>query len=207
MRQGARLSDSTSGLAVTAAMRSVLFLALAISVTSCADSTTDPRPEPFLLGNPSFEKDGEPTLAGWESLHPSLSHLVDTRSGGSPDGGSWCLRLKGGWTPSVGTVVTPVFGLRQGDVVEISAWVRRLPYQFDCGDGGARVAIATGESRTDFARYKSVTSLDTTWTEVTVVDTVTTVRDSVWVVLSGLHDPICAPVGLVDDVSLRLIQR
>ena len=145
-----------------------------------------------------------PTLRAWEPPRTSISHLIDTRAEGSPHGGSWCIQLTGGWGTK-GAALTPVHGVRQGDVLEVSAWVRRLPSR-DGGQGGANVIIATGETRTNISRYKVGASHDTTWTQVVVVDTVAS-AESVWVYLEAFPDHLYSPIGLVDDISVRLVQE
>src|SRR3989442_7789622 len=118
----------------------------------------------------------------------------------------WSLQLEADWAPTQGYVTRPIHGLRNGDVLRLSALVRALG-----DDGGGVVGLATGKSYELATHTKLASSAQKAWTPVSVEDTVSTAPgDTVWIVLSSFNTEITVRRGLFDRISLhrtRLVDR
>lgn len=150
-----------------------------------------PSPGGNLLPNGSFEENGQPSLAGWEVISPSLTALVPEPA---PGGGSWALQLEADWAPTRGFVRALVPGFIPGETLRLSAWVRAAGLM-----GGGMMYLSTGTWISAQA-----TSMASEWTQIILVATPPVAPgDSLWVVLSSLHTEIAPRVGLFDRVVLE----
>ena len=148
-----------------------------------------------LLPNGSFESGGRPTLEGWRVNNGALTSLVAEPA---PGGGNWSLELEADWAPTSGYITAPIPDLRNGDVLQLSAYLRALST-----DGGGAIGIAVGKSYELAQHFKHVESTDTSWTQVSLQDTVSIAEgDTVWVVLSSFHTESVRREGLFDRVVL-----
>ena len=176
----------------------ILLFVCALFLSGCEESIVQPpQEEPTLMLSSSFEKEGNPTLEGWR---PANSFLTSFASDTPPGGGSWSLKLDADWAPTTGFVYAALPGIHSADIIQLSAYVKAL------GDtGGGSVEIRTG-STVWSAAGKMVSINDTSWTRISVVDTVAIGEgDSVWVVLSSLHTELVSRTGLFDLVSVGKI--
>jgi len=168
---------------------------------SCTKSVVEPirQPAQELILNGSFERDGEPTLKGWRITNPRVTTLVREPA---PRGGVWSLALEADWAPTTGYVTMPILGVRDGDVLRLSASVRAVD-----AEGGGSIALSVGPSyglRLNRAKWADASS--TSWTRLSVQDTVRLAPgDTVWVALSSFHTEITRRQGRFDLVSLRRI--
>jgi hypothetical protein len=172
---------------------------LALVQLSCTKSVVGPIPQPAeeLILDGSFERNGEPTLEGWRITNPSVTTLVRDPA---PGGGDWSLALDADWAPTTGYVTMPILGVRDGDVLRLSAFVRAAD-----AEGGGSIALVVGPSyglQLDRARWAHTSSAS--WTRLSVQDTVQLAPgDTVWVALSSFHTEIMRRQGRFDLVSLR----
>lgn len=168
---------------------------------SCSKSVVGPIPAPpgELIFDGSFERDRQPTLEGWRIANPSVTTLVPEPA---PGGGEWSLGLEADWAPTTGYVTMPIPGIRDGDVLRLSAFVRAVD-----ADGGGSITLSVGPSygfRQNRAKRAATSS--TTWTYLSVQDTVSLgPGDTVWVALSSFDTEITRRQGRFDLVSLRRI--
>jgi hypothetical protein len=175
---------------------------LALIQLSCTKSVVGPIPQPAeeLILDGSFERDGEPTLKGWRITNPSVTTLIREPA---PGGGEWSLALEADWAPTTGYVTMPIPGVRDGDVLRLSAFVRAVD-----AEGGGSIALSVGPSyglRLNRAKWSYASS--TSWTRLSVQDTVLLAPgDTVWVALSSFHTEITRRQGRFDLVSLRRIR-
>ena len=171
---------------------------LALVQGSCGNSTMGPIPRrgEVVILEESFERAGVPTLEGWRVANPSLATLVRQPA---PGGGAWSLRLEADWAPTTGFVTMPIPGIRDGDVLRLSAYVRAVD-----AEGGGSIALSVGPSYgLRGNRVKAAYAASTAWTLLTVQDTVSLARgDTVWVSLSSFHTEIVRRDGLFDLVTL-----
>lgn len=150
-----------------------------------------PPPGGNLLPNGGFERDGQPTLGGWEVINPALTSVAP---GGAPEGGSWALRLQADWAPTTGLVHAPIMGVVPGQAMRLSAWMRA-----EGSAGGGAIYLTSGAWTS-----LPVVSEAPIWTpvEMTLVPQIAP-GDTLWVVLSSLHTEIVPRVGLFDRVALE----
>jgi len=170
---------------------------------ACGEYTTDPAVNPpagNLIPNGSFERNGQATLDTWQVSNSSLTSLTPEAA---PGGGKWSLRLQSDGAPSTGVVKFQVPGLKDGDSVRLSAYVRATDEK---GGGLVGLEVTSLDGR---SRHKSFASTaDTQWTQVGVTDTLALEPgDSVWVVLSSPPTELAARAGLFDLVTLERLSR
>jgi hypothetical protein len=165
---------------------------------SCGESVTRPilHLEDERILDSSFERDGQPTLEGWQITNPSLTSLVPDPA---PGGGKWSLQLDADWAPTTGFVTVPIPGIRDGDVLRLSAFVRAVDTE---GGGMIGLQVGPGFGR----RAKWAWAGGTSWTRLSVQDTVSLAPgDTAWVVLSSPYTEITRRQGHFDRVELRRI--
>ena len=177
---------------------------VALSQFSCAKSIVGPIPQPAekLILDSSFERDGLPTFEGWRIANPSVTTLVREPA---PGGGEWSLGLEADWAPTTGVVTRPILGVRDGDVLRLSAFVRAVDVE-----GGGAIGLSIGPSyglRTNRAKWASTDG--TAWTLLSVQDTVSLgPADTVWVALtSGGAEVAPRSQGRFDLVVLSRIRN
>jgi len=171
---------------------------------ACEEYTTDPSPAVNppagnLIPNGSFERNGQATLDTWQVSNSSLTTLAPQAA---PEGGQWSLRLQSDGAPSTGQVKFQVPGLKDGDSVRLSAYVRAD----DSGGGLVGLEVTSADGR---LRHKSFASTeDTQWTQVRVTDTLSLEPgDNVWVVLRSPPTQLNARAGLFDLVKLERLGK
>jgi hypothetical protein len=169
---------------------------------SCGKSAIGPIRDPSeeLILDVSFEQGGQPTLEGWRVMNPSLTTLVPEAA---PGGGRWSLGLEADWAPTTGFVTRPIPGIEDGDVLRLSAYVRAVD-----ADGGGSIALAVGPSYELGGRIGQACTSSTSWTVLSVQDTVVLAPgDTVWVALSSPHTEVARRQGRFDRVRLTRIRR
>jgi hypothetical protein len=118
-------------------------------------------------------------------------------------GGNWSLELTSDGLPSTGFAYASVNGVQSGDILRLSTFIRAT----GTPGGGGTIQIRVGPSLW-LGVGKSSSSNDTTWTRVTVSDTVALGSgDSVWVVLSASADELLARKGRFDLVQLDRLSQ
>jgi len=166
---------------------------------SCSEKVVAPSQPPTdqLPFEWSFEQDGQPTLEGWRIGNPSLTTLVREPA---PGGGEWSLGLAADWAPTTGFIFRPMLGVRNGDILQLSAFVRAFGQS-----GGGFIVLSVGPDSRQ-GRGKWAGSASTSWTQLSVQDTVSLAPgDTVWVTLSSPNTEVAARQGRFDLVELRRI--
>ncbi len=108
------------------------------------------------------------------------------------------MQLAADWAPTSGFAFQPVTGLAPGSIVRLSAFVRGVGNYGGCG-----ILLLTYHGRTTSAR-----SCDTSWTRVSVVDTLaSTEPDTLWVRLSSPITEVVPFLQQFDLVKLDEIAR
>jgi hypothetical protein len=145
-----------------------------------------------LLSNGTFERNGQPTLRGWQVANPALTSLVFEPA---PGDGSWALKLDADWLPPSGFVRAAVGGVQNGETLRLSARMRAVGMP-----GGGMMYLTSGTWSSERAW-----SSDPEWNRVSLTTTASTsAGDSLWVVLSALGAEITVGgAGLFDDVVLE----
>ncbi len=178
-------------------------------VVGCEDSGTSSDGETLpkeqwsenLITNNSFEFNGQPTLAGWRAGNPDLATPFNEAP---PTGGEWCLQLVADWAPTMGFVLTTIPEVEDGDILRLSCYVRAIN-----SDGGGSISLVVGSYPFNSNNYTNGRySSDTTWTYLSVQDTVELgAGDSVMVLCSSFHTEITPRIGLFDLVTLQRIEN
>lgn len=171
---------------------------LAAAQMSCSSSTVGPIPpagEAVIFAD-SFEHNGTPTLEGWRLGNPSLTTLEQEPA---PGGGRWGLGLEADWAPTTGFIAMPIPGIRNGDVLRLSAYVRAVDSM-----GGGSIGLSVGPGFLfRGSREKVARTTSTSWTLLTVQDTISLAPgDTVWVSLSSLNTELLRRDGRFDLVQL-----
>lgn len=148
-----------------------------------------------LITNGSFEVRNAPTLRGWRRGNPELARLVRDVP---PKGGNWSLELTADWAPTSGFVSTFVKNIKPGEVLKLTAFVRAVG-----SSGGGVIELKIGSSPP-----KSVSTTDTLWTKLSVIDTAHVEKaDTAWITLSSFHTELLPRKGLFDLVRLERVRR
>lgn len=142
-----------------------------------------------LVPNSSFESRGEPSMNGWqfsERYPPRI--LAD-----APDsGGCYSLGIGAGWIPMRGSAWASISGIQSGEVLRLSASVK----------GGSGIGL-TAKPQPSMDGGKWIFSSDSSWTKLTIVDTVSLEPGApVYVVLVGPTCEVCLETGQFDLVTL-----
>ena|SRR5437762_10761670 len=168
---------------------------------ACEEHTTSPEdpvvnPPGNLIPNGSFERNGQATLDTWQVSNSALASLAPEAA---PGGGKWSLRLQSGGAPSTGQVKFPVPGLKDGDIVRLSAYVRAS------SQGGGGLVGLEVTSPSGLVRQKPFASTaNAQWTQLGVTATLSLEPgDTVWVVLRSPPTELNARAGLFDLVTLE----
>jgi len=174
----------------------VIFL---FPLCACGESTTGLNEDSRnLIPNGSFEHDGRATLDTWQVANSSLASL--TREA-APGGGQWSLRLEADWAPTTGQVRFPVPGLKDGDTVRLSAYVRASDER-----GGGRIGLQVTAADGRLRQESFASSENTRWTQVSVTKTLSLeLGDTVWVVLRAPPTELESRAGLFDLVMLERV--
>jgi hypothetical protein len=189
---------STTDYPRLAVVGAILFLSMG---ADCRSFGTEPVESQNLLQNGSFERTGEASLDGWRIAN---AMLTSTAKEAPPHGGLWSLKLAADWAPTTGFVTAAIPEARNGDILQLSAYVRALPPY-----GGGTIGLLVGEDSFQIPRHaKWVSTTDTVWTYLSLIDTLSMGEDdSVWVRLSSLATEVTAREGLFDLVSLERLER
>ncbi len=177
--------------------------ALMVIFIGCSESGTAPSHEEQsrnLIANGSFENDDKPALDGWEFAESYSAVVVPLPA---PGGGEYSLRVRGGTIGPAGRVSLPVCGARAGEIFQLTAWVRGL------GGSNAGGWIGLSAGRELMPGHKSVSFRDTSWVQVSLVDTIgQDSPDSLRVWLGGFRYSCVDPAkgdGLFDLITLERV--
>ncbi len=129
--------------------------------------------------NGSFEIDGQSSLSGWRFTCAGAAS-EDAPSGG----GTWSLKLAPGNVQGCdpGLAFQTIPAVRSGEVWRLTAWVKQSPVTFSPVSIYWQIVTARGDS----IRLAAEMTTAQTWTQLTVVDTLSLVPgDSVMIVLDA----------------------
>ena len=155
-----------------------------------------------LVENGSFERDGQPTLEGWQVQSPMLASLVEEAPAG---GGRWSLKLEADGAPTSAIVSAVIPGVQDGDILRLSAQARATS-----PTGGAVIGLVVGPGvepgERHQARFASTTSM--LWTALSVQATVSVGEgDAVWILLSAPITEMAARSGLFDLITVERLPK
>jgi hypothetical protein len=182
-------------------LTSLFMMSFVLLPLGCKQSSLEPSSETInLLSNGSFETNNTPTLDGWRFGNEHLAQVINEAPA---NGGNWSLQLTSDWAPTTGYVYTPVSGVKSGEIVRLSAYVRGV----GLWGGSGIIMISVGPAV--FGEHtKSVFSTDTVWNQISLTDTLTLgSNDTVWVILSSPITEIAQYKQLFDLVTLKKVSN
>ena len=174
---------------------------LIFTAINCNESIVEPQTNGNLLPNGSFESNNKPSLDGWRYGNQQLAELINQAA---PNGGNWSVQLTSDWAPTSGYVYTPISNVKSGDIVTLSAFVRCT------GSFGGRgiIKLVVGQNIINYRHSKSISNIDTAWTQISLTDTLTlTPSDTLWVILSSPITEIVQYQQMFDLVKLEKISN
>ena len=139
-----------------------------------SNSIITPGESNNLIINPSFEKDGDLSLAGWNAKIPSTVNFTkDT----PPNGGNWALTIDVLW--GIGNIVTSTVNIPPGThIYKFSFWSK-----YFVKSGYANLSSVTTDSIYIINHIQINSDI---WTKYSMIDTITSnSKDSLRVTLSG----------------------
>jgi hypothetical protein len=153
------------------------------------------------LVNTSFERGGAPTIVGWQEHQPDTGY-VSFAADAPPGGGEFAVRLRNEWT-FPGSIRQTLTGIEGRNVYRVGASAKVVPTGLFAGGDLSLQVQRSGV----WVTTQSVHFTDTTWTDGSLVDTLTTgMTDSIAVVLSGDFGQFSSGYVLFDLVSLEVLK-
>ena len=149
-------------------------LLLALLSSHCNDSIISPINENNLIPNPSFEMNGNSSLAFWFVNMPSTVNFIE---GTPPNGGNWAITIDVLWG-SGNDVITSVELPEGTHIYKFSLWSK-----YSNNPGFVELLLNTQDSLHQVNRFNIDSEL---WKNYTIVDTITSIAgDSLQIKLSG----------------------
>jgi len=152
-------------------------LIASINLIQCSNPT-GPSASSNLLQDPSFESNGQATLNGWVVNDTSIVHFANDAP---PDGGKWSVAVNVIWIgPNMFEVPYQKVKLVSGTkIYTFSFWAKSSTVIKGMGS----ILALKADS---IVSYKYVRVEDSTWTNYTIADTISSDQaDSLFVTISG----------------------
>ena len=137
----------------------IIPIACLLAVTGCKKNSTGA--EDIVIISDSFEIAGQPSHLGWQVD----TDLTSGQDEAPPNGGQWSLRLDSGTPPFIGNAILDIYPNYGSGIYEFSVWVKTT--------GTATVTLGVLAPDDQVSQGGTVTSQDTAWTQVVIVDTLT----------------------------------
>jgi len=167
--------------------------------SSCKSSTDGGSTSDLLLNNVIFDVNGNASLNGWthgSSDMDSTAHFSNDVPPGSS--AKWSLALSPGWLPSTESVFRNFTGLSSG-IYKLTLWGKVTGMR----EGRGSVLISS-KSLQPWQPSASASVTDTTWKQITVLDTLTLkATDTTSIVLTGGTTEIANWTVLYNNISFE----
>jgi hypothetical protein len=174
-----------------------LFFLLLFSLLhyQCSDSINVPQIENNLIHNPSFEENGESSLADWFVKMPSVVNFTRDIP---PNGGRWALTIDVLWG-SGNDVITTVKIPEGTHIYKFSFWSK-----FSNKPGFADIDVVARDSLSQISRI----NIDSeSWKNYSILDTIASFSgDSLQITLSGGFSNISPGKTYFDLCTLELLE-
>jgi hypothetical protein len=174
---------------------SFILVLLALLLYRCSDTIIAPKIENNLIRNPSFEKNGDPSLADWFIKMPLLVNFThDT----PPNGGNWAITIDVLW--GIGNDVISTVKIPEGThIYKFSFWSK-----FSDNPGFAIIDLVRQDSTSQISRI----NIDSeSWKNYSILDTITSFsEDSLQIKLSGGFSNISPGKTYFDLCTLELLE-
>ncbi len=172
-----------------------ILLLFVLLLYRCCDLIIIPENENNLITNPSFEENGDSSLAGWFVNMPSLVHFTNDTP---PNGGNWAITIDVLW--GSGNDVISTVKIPEGrHIYKFSFWSK-----YSTTAGHAELLIITPDS---VYSIKHVQVNSEEWINYSKTDTITSFSgDSLQVKLSGGFSHIAPGKTYFDLCTLELLE-
>jgi len=173
----------------------ILIISVPLIYKCDEDSITSPGNDKNLITNPSFEENGDSSLAGWLDNMPSLVHFTaDT----PPNGGNWAITIDVLW--GSGNDVISTVKIPEGThIYKFSFWSK-----YSDNPGYAEILLVAQDSVYQINRINVDSG---TWKNYSISDTITSnSNDSLKVKLSGGFSSIAPGKTYFDLCTLELLE-
>jgi hypothetical protein len=159
------------------------------------DSISSPSIENNLIPNPSFEENGDSSLANWFVNMPSLVHFTNDTP---PNGGNWALTIDVLW--GSGNDVISTVKIPEGThIYKFSFWSK-----YSNNPGFAELVLVATDSVSQINRIHVDSE---TWGNYSTSDTITSVSgDSLQIKLSGGFSNLSPGKTYFDLCTLELLE-
>ena len=173
----------------------IILLLFSLLLYRCSDSVIVPENENNLIPNPSFEENGDSSLADWFVNIPSLVHFTNDTP---PNGGNWSITIDVLWG-SGNDVITTVKIPEGINIYKFSFWSK-----YSDNIGYADILLVAQDSVFQINR----TYVDSeSWKYYSILDTITSVSgDSLQIKLSGGFSNIAPGKTYFDLCTLELLE-
>lgn len=172
-----------------------ILLLFALLLFRCSDSIIIPENENNLIPNPSFEENGDSSLANWFVNIPSSVNFTNNTP---PNGGNWAITIDVLW--GVGNDVISTVKIPEGThIYKFSFWSK-----FSNNSGFADILLVAHDSLTQINRiYVNSES----WENYSTLDTIISASgDSLQIKLSGGFSHITPGKTYFDICILELLE-
>ena len=173
----------------------IILLLFSLLLYRCSDSVIVPENENNLIPNPSFEENGDSSLANWFVNMPSLVNFTNDTP---PNGGNWAITIDVLWG-SGNDVITTVKIPEGINIYKFSFWSK-----YSDNIGYADILLVAQDSVFQIKR----TYVDSeSWKYYSILDTITSVSgDSLQIKLSGGFSNIAPGKTYFDLCTLELLE-
>jgi len=161
------------------------------------DSITSPDIGHNLIINPSFEENGNASLAGWIIAGDTLNQFTNDTP---PNGGNWAVTINSVWiSPLVNGIYTTVKLPPGTHIYRFTVWAK---YQKVTGSTNLLIV----KPDTTIVR-RTIQIIDTLWKQYSLIDTISADgSDSLRVVLSGGGSQLLLGKSFFDLCTFELVE-
>jgi hypothetical protein len=176
----------------------IIFILSALFFYQCnEDSITSPEIGENLITNPSFEENGNASLAGWIIAGDTLNQFTNEVPSG---GGNWAVTINSVWiSPLVNGIYTTV---KLSPGTHIYRFTVFAKYQKVKGNSNLLIV-----NRDTTIIRRSIQIVDTLWKQYSLIDTITAGgSDSLRVVLSGGSSQLLLGKTFFDLCTFEIVE-
>ena len=174
-----------------------ILLLFALLNYQCSDSIITPDNENNLIFNPSFEENGNASLAGWIIAGDTINQFTTDIP---PNGGNWAITINSVWISPLTNGIYTTVKLSPGiHIYRFSVWAKHQNVT-----GSTNILIVKPDTT---IILRSIQITDTLWKQYSVIDTIAADdSDSLSIILSGGGSQIILGKSYFDLCTLELLE-
>ena len=174
-----------------------ILLLFSLVLYRCSDSIIVPGIENNLILNPSFEENGNASLAWWIIAGDTINQFTTDIP---PNGGNWAITINSVWiSPLTNGIYTTVKLSTGTHIYHFSVWAK-----YQNVTGSTNMLIVKPDTT---IVLRSIQITDTLWKQYSVIDTIAAdISDSLRIILSGGGSQILFGKSYFDLCMLELIE-